>query len=131
MSCAARYERGEPGDNLEWRVGVRETERAEPSAGSRELIETFRRHLLDQGWHFGIGLTDLPIRAGRRPVAAHASATHGVGCVGPSPRRGATRAAPHERSGESHEGLLGESVGRHDGSDERRSARIATATSGR
>ena len=67
--------------DFEWHVEVGEGSPAEPSANVHELIDTVRRHLLEGGWHLAVGLTDLPLRSGRRPVTAHASATHGVGLV--------------------------------------------------
>src|SRR3954454_14170101 len=54
----------------EWRAEVHEVEPADASATPSELIETVRRHLLDRGWQMGIGLTALPLRAGRRLVTA-------------------------------------------------------------
>src|SRR3954469_23213963 len=70
----------------------------------------------DEGWDLAVGLTDLPLRANRRPVTAHASAMYRVGLLSvPAlgarsvPRR-AMRAVPNLV-----EGLLGEQVGR--GSD--------------
>ena len=43
-----------------------------------ELIEALRRRLLEEGWELAIGLTDVPLRLARRPVAGHASPIHGV-----------------------------------------------------
>src|SRR4051812_47962063 len=65
--------------DVEWRVEGSEAHPAEPSANTQELIDTVRRHLIDRNWQLAIGLTDLPLRSGHRPVTAHASATHGVG----------------------------------------------------
>jgi hypothetical protein len=60
-------------------------------------------------------LTDLPLRAGRRPVTAHASATHGVGLVS-VPALGAVAVQRRLRSAVVHlvEGLLGETVADHE-----------------
>jgi hypothetical protein len=100
-------------DGVEWRAEVTLAPPVEPTATSRELVETVRRHLLSEGWDLGIGLTELPLRAGHRPVSAHASATHGVGLVS-VPALGAVRLRRRLRSAVLHvvEGLLGESVGR-------------------
>jgi hypothetical protein len=110
---------GELGDRfggVEWRAEVVHAPPAEPTATSRELVDAVRRHLLARGWDLGIGLTELPLRAGRRPVSAHASATHGVGLVS-VPALGAVRLRRRLRSAVGHvvEGLLGESVGRGGG----------------
>jgi uncharacterized membrane protein len=43
-----------------------------------EVIVAARRRLLDEGWHLAVVITDLPLQTARRPVLAHASATHGV-----------------------------------------------------
>jgi len=37
-----------------------------------------RRRLLSDGWQLVACLTDLPLQTARRPVVAHASASHGV-----------------------------------------------------
>jgi hypothetical protein len=107
---------GERFDGAEWRAEVGVAPPAEPTATSRDLVEAVRRHLLSEGWDLGIGLTELPLRAGRRPVSAHASATHGVGLVS-VPALGAVRLRRRLRSAVEHlvEGLLGESVGRDGG----------------
>src|SRR3954453_1203526 len=64
--------------DAEWRVELAEAEARAPSADTRELIESVRQRMLQNDWDLAIGITDLPLRAGRRPVTAHASATHGV-----------------------------------------------------
>src|SRR4051812_42903339 len=64
-----------------WRVEIRATEPADAAARPGELVDAVRRSLLDRGWELGIGLTALPLREGRRPVASHASASHGVGLI--------------------------------------------------
>lgn len=66
---------------VDWCVEVEPIDPASPQADSRELVETVRRRLLARGWELAVGLTDLPLRDGRRPVSAQASATHGVGLV--------------------------------------------------
>jgi hypothetical protein len=73
---------GERADHdVSYRTEVRETDPADASADAGELIEAVRRRVLDGGWGLGIGLTSLPLRDGRRPVVAQASASHGVGLV--------------------------------------------------
>jgi hypothetical protein len=43
-----------------------------------EVIVTARKRLLDEGWHLAVVITDLPLQTAKRPVVAHASASHGV-----------------------------------------------------
>jgi hypothetical protein len=122
------HELGERFDGVRWRAEVTVAPRVEPTATSRDLVEAVRRHLLSEGWDLGIGLTELPLRAGHRPVSAHASATHGVGLVS-VPALGAVRLRHRLRSAVLHvvEGLLGESVGRggrRDGRDTRMGGRL-------
>jgi hypothetical protein len=66
---------------VDWRIQVDEVDPPAPSAHTMELMDGVHRRLLDNGWELGVGLTELPLRAGRRPVTAHASAAHGVGLV--------------------------------------------------
>ena len=107
----------------DWRAEVCETEPADVSAQPSELTETVRRRLLGCGWQMGIGLTELPLRVGRRPVATTASATHGVGLVS-IPALGAVRVDErlHDAAVDLVRGLLGEGVG--DGPDEARDERL-------
>jgi uncharacterized membrane protein len=85
---------------------------ADPAATPRELLETVRRHLLAKGWGLAVGLTGLPLHAGRRPVTAYASATQSVGLVS-IPALGAVGLHRRLRETVRHliEGLLGESLG--------------------
>ncbi len=113
----------------DWRAEVCETEPADVTAEQSDLTESVRRRLLEQGWDMGIGLTALPLRVGRRPVATSASATYGVGLVS-IPALGAVRVDErlHEATVEVVEGLLGE--GAADGPDDRRDARLRTRSAG-
>jgi hypothetical protein len=110
----------------EWRAEVHEVEPADASATPSELIETVRRHLLDRGWQMGIGLTALPLRAGRRLVTAEASASHGSGLVS-IPALGALHrsARLRELAVDVVEGLLGESTGATDRDRSGRAMRIS------
>ena len=119
-------ELGERFGHVQWRTQVSEVPAAEPSANSGELVETVRRHLLDEGWDLAVGLTDLPLRAGARPVTAQASATHGVGLVS-VPALGAMHVAQRLRRAVVHliEGLLGESAIGAGGNARAREARLA------
>jgi hypothetical protein len=101
-------ERRFPG--VEWRAETETVERHPPSMPAGALVDLVRRCLLSRGWELAVGLTDLPLRAGRRPVSAHASATHGVGLVS-VPALGAIR-VPHRVTSAAArliEGLVGES----------------------
>lgn len=109
----------------DWRAEVCETEPADASARPSELTESVRRRLLDRGWQMGIGLTALPLRVGRRPVATTASATHGVGLVS-IPALGAIGVEErlHDAAVELVSGLLGESAA--DGADDGRGEQLRT-----
>lgn len=98
--------------DAEWRVELAEAELRAPSADTRELIESVWQRMLQNDWDLAIGITDLPLRAGRRPVTAHASATHGVGLVS-LPALGAVGRERRLRTAVLHliEGLLGETIG--------------------
>jgi hypothetical protein len=73
----------------------------------------------------GIGLTALPLRVGRRPVATTASATYGVGLVS-IPALGAVQVDERLREAavDVVSGLLGE--GAADGPDDGRDQRLRT-----
>ncbi|MCU1427743.1 MAG: hypothetical protein JWL83_1743 [Actinomycetia bacterium] len=83
---------------VRWRVEVVSSRLVEPPAELSELIDAARRRLLEDRWQFAVCLTDLPLQTSRRPVVAHASATHGVAvlslpALGPvAVRRHATQA---------------------------------------
>jgi uncharacterized membrane protein len=96
---------------VDWAVEVVEADPADPAMDSRELVEAVRREMLTRDWDLAIGLTELPLRAGRRPVAAHASATHGVGLVS-VPALGALKVSRRLRMAVARviEGLLGEAA---------------------
>jgi uncharacterized membrane protein len=96
---------------VRWAAELGESGPAEPSANSRDLVEAVRRQLLERDWDLGIGLTNLPLRAGRRPVSAHANATHHVGLVS-IPALGAVRRERRLKEAVARvvDGLLGEAV---------------------
>ncbi|MBJ7330736.1 MAG: hypothetical protein JHC95_12625 [Solirubrobacteraceae bacterium] len=109
----------------DWRAEVCETEPADASAEPSELTDSVRRHLLGRGWQMGIGLTELPLHVGRRPVVTTASATYGVGLVS-VPALGAVGVDDrlHDAAVELVSGLLGE--GPADGPDDGRDERLRT-----
>ncbi len=57
------------------------------------MIDRARERMQREGWHLAICLTDLPLRNGRRPVIADASAMHGVAILS-LPALGAARLRP-------------------------------------
>jgi hypothetical protein len=63
---------------VRWRVEFVSDRLVEPPTDLSALISAGRRALLDRGWHLAVCVTDLPLQTTRRPVIAHASATHGV-----------------------------------------------------
>jgi hypothetical protein len=54
------------------------------------MIDRARERMQREGWHLAVCLTDLPLRNGRRPVIADASAMHGVAILS-LPALGAAR----------------------------------------
>ena len=54
---------------------------ADPSEEGTEMIDAVRHRMVEEGWDLALCLTDVPLRIGRRPVVATASATHGVGLI--------------------------------------------------
>jgi hypothetical protein len=79
------------------RVEVIEDAALAQPAPTVEIVEHLRRRLLDGGWELVLGLTDLPLSLGRRPVAGHASPTHGVAVLS-LPALGATRTTQRART---------------------------------
>lgn len=76
---------GERFPDVRWDAQAQVVEPAEATATTSGLLRTVPRRLLDKD--AGIGLTELPLHTGRRPVTACASATRGAGLVR-SPRWG-------------------------------------------
>jgi hypothetical protein len=70
------------GADVAWDVPVRvEPLPPEPRRRPIEMVQDARSVLRDEDWDLAIYLTDLPLKIGRRPVIADASAQHGVGLV--------------------------------------------------
>jgi hypothetical protein len=102
--------------DVNWRVRVADAERADTTPDTEVLNQAVRRRMQEEGWHLAVALTDLPLRANRRPVIAYASAMYRVGLLS-VPALGA-RSVPRRAMQavlNLVEGLLGEEVGR--GSD--------------
>src|ERR671914_1073384 len=122
------------GGQAKWRTELCETEPADAAASSGELTAAVRRRLLRHGWQMGVGLTRLPLHDRRRPVATHASASHGVGLIS-IPALGAVRRDERLREAavEVVGGLLGERAVGHavdaNGRDRRMQQRSAELAS--
>jgi uncharacterized membrane protein len=108
----------------EWRLELSDDPLPVKPSTSDELMNAARERLREHGWDLGICLTDLPLRTGRRPVTALASATHGIALVS-IPALGAVDLADRVQDEIVHaiEGLLGESAG-SDGGGHAREARM-------
>src|SRR3954452_37657 len=104
---------GDQVGDVKWQGRVAGAERAETTPTTEALKQSVRRRMQDEGWDLAVGLTDLPLRANRRPVIAHASAVYRVGLLS-VPALGA-RSVPRRAMRavlNLVEGLLGEEVGR-------------------
>jgi hypothetical protein len=66
---------------LQWRVPTVVDALVHPPADDAALVAAARNWLLKEDWDLVVCLTDLPLRAQRRPVVAHASPLHGVAVV--------------------------------------------------
>jgi hypothetical protein len=108
--------------DVTWNVSmVVEPRAGEPGASAADVIEAARERMLGEGWTLAMCLTDLPLRVGRRPVVADASATHGVGVVS-LPALGAVHL--RRRAGDAMvrlvDGLMGERMLERDEAGRRR-----------
>ena len=98
--------------DVNWQVRVADAERADTTPSPDALTQSVRRRMQDEGWNLAVALTDLPLRANRRPVTAHASAMYRVGLLS-VPALGA-RSVPRRAMQavlNLVEGLLGEEAG--------------------
>jgi uncharacterized membrane protein len=103
-------------EEVDWDVEVRVEPKVGAAAGpNADLVRVARRRMLDEGWDLIVCLTDLPVLVNRRPVTAHASATHGVGLVS-VPALGAVAVDTRVREAVLRllDGLLGERFGRQE-----------------
>lgn len=66
---------------VQWRVPTVVDVLVHPPADDAALVAAARHRLLVEGWDLVVCLTDLPLRAHRRPVVAHASPLQGVAVV--------------------------------------------------
>jgi hypothetical protein len=84
--------------DVRWRVD----EVLNPLAGDEQvsvstMVEVVGRRMPELGWDYGVCLTDLPRRAGRRPVTAELSVEHGIALVS-LPALGSFRLYPRVRA---------------------------------
>lgn len=66
---------------VQWRVPTVVDALVSPPADDAALVAAARERLLNEDWDLVVCLTDLPLKAHRRPVVAHASPVHGVAVV--------------------------------------------------
>ncbi len=66
---------------VQWRVSSVVDALVQPPSEDAVLVAAARDRLLEEGWDLVVCLTDLPLKAHRRPVVAHASPLHGVAVV--------------------------------------------------
>jgi hypothetical protein len=114
-------------DGIEWSVPVVvEDALADRQFGGVETIDIARERMRAAGWDLAVCISDLPLRIGRRPVVAHASATHGVALLS-LPALGALNLRRRARASIVRlvDGLLGESLEREPGDAPARRARVA------
>ncbi len=111
---------------VRWEIPVVTDELAARGGAGTEVIDAAHERMLRENWHLGVVLTDLPLRMGRRPVVADASATHGVAVVS-LPALGAVQMRRRARDAVVRlvDGLVGESLelGGREGGDRRRRVR--------
>jgi hypothetical protein len=83
--------RREASSTVEWDVPVvADAFAADARLSGVAMIDRARERMQREGWHLAVCVTDLPLRNGRRPVIADASATHGVAILS-LPALGAAR----------------------------------------
>jgi hypothetical protein len=108
---------------IAWEVPVVSDPLAAEATRGTAMIDAGRERMVREGWSLAVVLTDVPLRIGRRPVVADASATHGVGLVA-LPALGAIQLRRRARDAIARlvDGLMGESleVGRREAERGRR-----------
>jgi hypothetical protein len=67
--------------SVHWRLSTVVDALVSPPSDDAALVAAARDRLLEEGWDLVVCLTDLPLKAHRRPVVAHASPVHGVAVV--------------------------------------------------
>src|SRR5258708_14721296 len=106
-----------------WEIPMVVDELAARAMLGTAMIDATRARMLREGWDLAVCLTDLPLRIGRRPVIADASATHGVAVIS-LPALGAVQMRRRARDAIVRlvDGLMGETLelGRQGGAGQRR-----------
>jgi hypothetical protein len=83
--------RSQTSSAVEWEVSVvADAFAADARLSGVAMIDRARERMQREGWHLAVCLTDLPLRNGRRPVIADASAMHGIAILS-LPALGAAR----------------------------------------
>ncbi len=98
-------------DAVSWRVPVLTEPEATHLTSGVDAIDLGRERMLRHGWDLAVCVTDAPLRIGRRPIVADASATHGVALIS-LPALGAMRMRRRARDAVIRlvDGLVGESL---------------------
>ena len=94
-----------------WEVPVVSDPLAAEATPGTAMIDAGRERMVREGWDLAVVLTDVPLRIGRRPVVADASATHGV-ALASLPALGAVQLRRRARDAIVRlvDGLMGESL---------------------
>ena len=94
-----------------WQVPVVSDPLAGEATRGTAMIDAGRERMVREGWDLAVVLTDVPLRIGRRPVVADASATHGV-ALASLPALGAVQLRRRARDAIARlvDGLMGESL---------------------
>src|SRR4051794_12941243 len=114
--------RMEASSAVEWEVPVvADAFAADARLSAVAMIDRARERMQREGWHLAVCLTDLPLRNGRRPVIADASAQHGIAILS-VPALGAARLRRRalETILQLLDGLMGERLVTAAGRDNRR-----------
>ena len=98
-------------DAVSWRVPVLTEPEATHLTSGLDAIDLGRERMLPHGWDLAVCVTDAPLRIGRRPIVADASATHGVALIS-LPALGAMQTRRRARDAVIRlvDGLVGESL---------------------
>jgi hypothetical protein len=98
-------------DAVSWRVPVLTEPEATHLTSGLDAIDLGRERMLRHGWDLAVCVTAAPLRIGRRPIVADASATHGVALIS-LPALGAMQTRRRARDAVIRlvDGLVGESL---------------------
>src|SRR4029450_3328465 len=98
-------------DAVPWRLPALTEPEATHLTSGVDAIDLGRERMLRHGWDLAVCVTDAPLRIGRRPIVADASATHGVALIS-LPALGAMQTRRRARDAVIRlvDGLVGESL---------------------